>query len=466
MAGTPLEERFAPLFERTAPLAARFADAGFDLYLVGGCVRDALIGASTATNDIDLTTEARPDDIERIVRPLATSLWTQGKRFGTIGCTIDGTDFEITTFRADAYEPDSRKPIVTFGDSIEGDLARRDFTVNAMALRLADHQLVDPYGGAVDLLAKRLRTPLDPAISFEDDPLRMLRAARFLARFELVPDHELIEAVSRDHERLAIISVERIQEELKKLLSVPVCAPGLTFLVETGLAQHFLPELPGLRLEQDPIHRHKDVFTHTLAVIDKTDHTDVVLRLAALFHDVGKPQTRSFVNGNVSFRNHDLVGAKMTKRRMRELKFSNEETAAVVRLVELHLRVHTYDLGWTDSAVRRYARDAGPLLGQLNALIRADCTTRNPRKAKQMADRMDELERKIEELAEREDFLSKRPDLDGVAVMAHLGLEPGPEVGEAMAFLTELLHTEGLLGAEEATRRLDAWWAARQAERP
>ena len=460
VSATPLEQRFDALFTLARPLAERFEAAGFELYLVGGCVRDAVIGAPPkAERDVDLTTNARPEAIEALVAPIASSVWDQGRKFGTIGCRIDGVTFEITTFRADAYEPNSRKPIVAFGDNIESDLARRDFTINAMAVRLADHELIDPYDGRLDLLTKRLRTPLDPAISFEDDPLRMLRAARFLARFDLTPDPELIAAVERDHERLAIVSAERIRDELCELLAVPTSAPGLTFLVDTGLAQHFLPELPGLQLEQDPIHRHKDVFTHTLAVVDKTDHTDHILRLAALFHDVGKPKTRAYVNGAVSFRNHDLVGAKMTKTRMRALKFSNDEIADVVRLVELHLRVHTYDLGWTDSAVRRYARDAGPLLNRLNALIRCDCTTRNPKKAAELAARMDDLEDRIDDLRKREDLLSKRPDLDGEAVMAHLGLQPGPIVGKAMKFLTELLHSEGPLGTEEATKRLDVWWA-------
>jgi poly(A) polymerase len=454
-------QMFSRLFEATKPLAERFTDAGYDLYAVGGCVRDVLLGVEQATPDYDLTTNARPDEIERIVAPWADFTWDQGKKFGTIGCKKGDLPFEITTFRADAYEPDSRKPIVTFGDSIRDDLARRDFTINAIAIKLGDQpEFIDEFGGLSDLMAKRLKTPIDPAISFEDDPLRMLRAARFLARFSLTADEALVAAIARDHERLRIVSAERIRDELDKLLEVPVCAPGLTFLVEHKLADHFLPELPGLSLEQDPIHHHKDVFTHTLAVVDNTTPTRL-LRLAALFHDVGKPKTRNFVNGGVTFHHHEVVGARMTKVRMEALKYSSEDISTVVRLVELHLRFHTYKMGWSDRAVRRYVRDAGDHLAMLNELTRCDCTTRNAAKAKQLAKRMDELEARIAELSTLEDLRALRPDLDGQEVMSQLGIGPSRVVGEALEYLLELRLDEGPLGREEASRRLALWWNER-----
>jgi poly(A) polymerase len=462
VATDPMMQMFSGLFSATQPLAERFAEAGFELYAVGGCVRNVLLGVEREINDdYDLTTNARPDDIERIVKPWANATWDQGRRFGTIGCKRDGINFEITTFRADAYEPDSRKPIVTFGDSIREDLSRRDFTINAMAIKLGDEpEFIDVSGGLSDLMAKRLKTPLDPAISFEDDPLRMLRAARFLARFDLTPVPELLQAIAQDHERLKIVSAERIRDELDKLLEVPVCAPGLTFLVENHLADHFLPELPGLSLEQDPLHHHKDVFTHTLAVVDKTT-PERLIRLAALFHDVGKPKTRNFVNGGVTFHHHEVVGARMTKVRMEALKYSGEDVATVVRLVELHLRFHTYKMGWSDKAVRRYVRDAGEHLAMLNELTRCDCTTRNAAKAKQLAKRMDELEDRIKELSKEEDLKSLRPDLDGQEVMAQLGIGPSRVIGEALEYLLDLRLDEGPLGKEEASRRLESWWKAR-----
>ena len=461
MATDPMMQRFGDLFTATQPLAQRFTDAGYELYAVGGCVRDALLQVTSTHTDFDLTTNARPDEIEAIVKPWANATWDQGRRFGTIGCNRDGKDFEITTFRADAYEPDSRKPIVTFGDSIREDLSRRDFTINALAIKLGgEPEFIDAFGGLTDLMAKRLKTPLDPAISFEDDPLRMLRAARFLARFDLTPDPELVAAIGRDHERLKIVSAERIRDELDKLLEVPVCAPGLTFLVEHHLADHFLPELPGLSLEQDPLHHHKDVFTHTLAVVDKTT-PERILRLAALFHDVGKPRTRNFVDGGVTFHHHEVVGARMTKVRMEALKYSGDDVATVVRLVELHLRFHTYKMGWSDKAVRRYVRDAGEHLERLNELTRCDCTTRNAAKAKQLSKRMDELEDRIRVLSAQEDLKAQRPDLDGEEVMAQLGVGPSRVIGEALEFLLDLRLDEGPLGKEEAARRLDAWWKER-----
>ncbi|MGP0030829.1 MAG: CCA tRNA nucleotidyltransferase [Acidimicrobiales bacterium] len=453
-------ERFRPLLAATAGLAERFARAGRTLYLVGGSVRDALFPAGAqADPDFDLTTDARPDEIERLVRGWADEVWTLGARFGTIGCRRAGSVFEITTYRAEVYRPDSRKPEVTFGDDIEQDLSRRDFTINALALRLPDMELVDPYDGLADLAAGRLRTPLDPEISFGDDPLRMLRAARFAARFSLKPDPALESAVEAMHDRLAIVSRERIRDELDKIVTVDVPSEALWFIVRTGLAAEFLPELPGLALEQDPIHRHKDVLAHTLAVVDKTS-PDRLLRLAALFHDVGKPRTRAITDGGVTFHHHEMVGARMTRARMETLRYSAHDIDTVVRLVELHLRFHTYRLGWTDKAVRRYVRDAGPLLEQLNELTRCDCTTRNANKARGLARRMDELEARIVELRQQEELDAIRPDLSGTEVMELLGVGPGPVVGQALNFLLELRLDEGPLGHEEASRRLLAWWRA------
>ena len=401
---TTVPERFRPLQDATAELAERFRQAGRSLYLVGGSVRDALFPAGAAPDaDFDLTTDARPEEIERLVRGWADDMWTQGARFGTIGCRRAGQLFEITTHRAEVYVPDSRKPDVTFGDDIEQDLSRRDFTINALALRLPDMELVDPFGGLADLASGRLRTPLDPEISFGDDPLRMLRAARFMARFSLKPDAALEAAVEAMHERLSIVSRERIRDELDKIVLLDTPSEALWFVVRTGLAADFLPELPGLALEQDPIHRHKDVLAHTLAVVDKTS-ADRMLRLAALFHDVGKPRTRAITDGGVSFHHHEVVGARMTRTRMEALRYSADDVDTVVRLVELHLRFHTYRLGWTDKAVRRYVRDAGDHLERLNELTRCDCTTRNASKARALARRMDELEARIIELGEEEEL--------------------------------------------------------------
>jgi poly(A) polymerase len=458
-------ERFKPLIEATQELAERFVRAGKRLYLVGGSVRDALLQPGAAGSqpiderDIDLTTDARPEEIEHLVRSWAEAVWTQGARFGTVGCTKAGRRYEITTHRAEAYRPDSRKPSVTFGDDIETDLARRDFTVNAMALALPQLQLIDPFNGLADLAAGVLRTPLSAEVAFEDDPLRMLRAARFIAGYRLQPEPGLRQAVRAGRRRLAIVSAERIRAELDRLLVVPRPSPGLWFVVETGLAEEFLPELPALALEQDPVHRHKDVLAHTLAVVDRTS-PDRVLRLAALFHDVGKPKTRAFgPGGTVSFHHHEVVGARMARERMEALRYPKEDIETVSRLVELHLRFHTYQLGWTDRAVRRYVRDAGPLLERLNELTRCDCTTRNAARARALARRMDELEARIVELRAREELDAIRPDLNGDQVMALLGIPPGPQVGQALEFLLELRIDEGPLGEEEATRRLLAWWA-------
>jgi poly(A) polymerase len=479
-----IPERFRPLVDATAELAKRFDAAGRSLYLVGGSVRDAFAvrpvvtggegeGAPVADDeatgrpwygaegaDLDLTTDAVPDEIERVLRGWADAVWLQGKRWGTVGARKGGRRFEITTHRAEAYSPDSRKPDVAFGDSIELDLSRRDFTVNAIAMKLPDLELVDPYGGLGDIAASRLRTPLDPEISFGDDPLRMLRAARFIAALDLEPDGALTKAVSQMHERLQIVSAERIRDELDKMLVVPRPSPGLWFCVDTQLAGEFLPELPALALEQDPIHRHKDVLAHTLAVVDKTS-PDRLLRLAALLHDIGKPRTRAFGPQGVTFHHHEMVGARMARDRMKALRYSRDDIDTVTRLVELHLRFHTYRLGWTDRAVRRYVRDAGALLGRLNELTRCDCTTRNVNRARALERRIDELERRIDELREREELDSIRPELDGVEVMEHLGLTPGPLVGEALEFLLELRLEEGPVGEEEAYRRLDEWWSSR-----
>jgi len=456
-------ERLRPLVEATNDLSDRFRTAGHSLYLVGGSVRDAIVsgpgdGTVEAGGDLDFTTDARPDSIERLVSGWADAVWTPGKRFGTIGCRRGSQIYEITTHRAEAYRPDSRKPEVVFGDRVEDDLARRDFTVNAMALRLPELELIDPFEGLADLSVHRLRTPLDPEVSFADDPLRMLRAARFIAKLALEPAPELVEAVKAGHERLAIVSAERIRDELDKIVMVPVPSVALWFVVRTGLADEFLPELPGLALEQDPIHRHKDVLAHTLAVVDKTG-PDRLLRLAALFHDVGKPKTRAFVDGGVTFHHHEVVGARMTRQRMQALRYPNDEVEVVTELVNLHLRFHTYRLGWTDRAVRRYVRDAGPLLDQLNELTRCDCTTRNAAKARALARRMDELEARIADLRQQEELDAIRPDLDGSQVMEELGLGPGRDVGRALAYLLELRMDEGPLGEEEARKRLSAWWA-------
>jgi poly(A) polymerase len=461
-----IPDRFRAVLDELSPLTERFSAAGHRLYLVGGTVRDLLFADDGVSDDFDATTSARPPDIKRCLEGWADAIWTQGERFGTIGAKKGDRIYEITTHRAEAYADDSRKPHVDFADEIEVDLSRRDFTVNAMALELtaAAPTLVDPFGGASDLVTRTLRTPLSPEVSFSDDPLRMLRAARFIARYQLQPVPELTAAVSAMHARLEIVSAERIRDEIDKLIVVDHPSAGLWFAIETGLAEEFLPELPAMRLEQDPIHRHKDVLTHTLAVVenvrpDAAPNFDFRrTRLAALFHDVGKPQTRGYQQGKgVTFHHHDAVGARMTRKRLTALRYPNDDIEAVTELVALHLRFHTYQMGWTDSAVRRYVRDAGDLLVELNVLTRCDCTTRNERKALMLAQRMDELELRIAELAEREELASIRPELDGTQVMAQLGIGPGPLVGKALAFLLEIRLEEGLLGEEEIRRRLDQW---------
>lgn len=463
-------ERFAPVLAELADVANLFRSSGHRLYLVGGTVRDLLSGQPFDSLDFDATTEARPDAVKKIIAGWADAVWTQGEKFGTIGARKGDRVYEITTHRAEAYHADTRKPDVEFSDAIETDLSRRDFTVNAMALEVTSDAptLVDPFNGAADLLTKTLRTPLDPDISFSDDPLRMMRAARFIARFSMTPVPELVTAVRAMKDRLEIVSSERIRDELNKLITVESPSLGLWFLVDTGLADLFLPELPAMRLENDPIHRHKDVLTHTLAVIENVRREAApefdfrLTRLAALFHDIGKPRTRGFLEGKgTTFHMHDVVGAKMTKKRLVALKFPNEDVEKITELVRLHLRFHTYEMGWTDSAVRRYVNDAGPLLAELNVLTRCDCTTRNAKKAERLARRMDELESRITALAAQEELKAIRPEMNGVQVMEHLGVDPSPVVGEALAHLLEIRLDEGIVGDDEIRRRLDAWWQAR-----
>jgi poly(A) polymerase len=445
-------------------LAERFREAGHDLYLVGGSVRDALLDRPNA--DLDFATKARPDEIEEIVRPWAADLYLAGKTFGTIGAIKDGRIHEITTFRSEIYRDESRKPEVTYSDEIEEDLVRRDFSVNAMAILIpatdaAEPRMIDPCGGLTDLALEVLRTPLDPELSFGDDPLRMLRLFRFVSRLGFAPDERALDAVARMHDRLEIVSAERIKGELDLLLIGEHVGPALWGLVETGLAGEFIPELPALALEVDPIHHHKDVLAHTIAVVEKASPR-LELRLAALFHDVGKPATREFGPGGVSFHHHEVVGARITKRRMKSLRYSNKTTENVSRLVFLHMRPHTYQLGWNDSAVRRYVRDAGDLLVDLNELVRCDVTTRNRRRERAISRRIDELEERIAELREQEELDSLRPPIDGNQVMAHLGLDPGPEVGEVMKMLYERRIEDGPFTEDEAYALLDEWAAERR----
>lgn len=466
-----IPERFAPVLAELAPLAKRFREANARLYLVGGTVRDLLLDRATGELDFDLTTDALPEQTKKLVAGWADAVWTAGERFGTISMQKDGRIYEITTHRAEAYSPDSRKPDVQFSLDIGTDLSRRDFTVNAMALELtADApELVDPFGGVADLLSKTLRTPLSPTESFSDDPLRMMRAARFMSALQLQPVPELVDAVRAMHERLTIISAERVRNELDRLLVTDHPSLGLWFLVDTGLAEHFFPELPAMKLEQDPIHRHKDVLTHTFAVVENVRRDAApqfdfrITRLAALFHDIGKPKTRAFADGKgVTFHHHEVVGARMAKKRLLAMRYSTQDVEAITELVALHLRFHTYQMGWSDSAVRRYVRDAGPLLTELNVLTRCDCTTRNEKKALMLSKRMDELEERIAELAKNEELAALRPEMDGAEVMEHLSLSPGRQVGAALNFLMDIRLDEGELGAEEIRNRLDVWWAAQQ----
>jgi poly(A) polymerase len=454
-----------------ARLSSAFAEAGFELALVGGSVRDAFL--DRPLNDLDFTTDARPDEILAVVAPLADAHWDIGRAFGTIGARVAGHTVEITTYRTDAYDGESRKPVVEFGDTLEGDLLRRDFTINAMALRLPQQVLVDPAGGVEDLIAAQIRTPGAPEQSFGDDPLRMLRAARFASQLGFTVAEPTERAMREMAERLSIISVERVSDELGKLLKADAPRAGLQLLVDTGLAALVLPELPALKLEIDEHHHHKDVYEHSLIVLEQAidlekernpgQPADLILRWAALLHDIGKPATkRTEPGGVVTFHHHDVVGAKLAAKRLRQLRYDNETVASVSRLIELHLRFFGYTEGaWTDSAVRRYVRDAGPLLPRLHILTRADVTTRNRRKADRLAFAYDDLEERVAALSEEEELAAIRPDLDGGQIMELLGLKPGREVGEAYRFLLELRLEEGPLGTDAATERLRAWWAAR-----
>ena len=459
-----------------AALAEAFAAEGFELAVVGGPVRDALLGRPT--HDLDFTTNARPDDILRIVTPISTAQWDIGRAFGTIGARVPSPEgpaeqVEITTYRADSYDGATRKPTVEFGDAIDGDLARRDFTVNAMALQVPDRRLVDPTGGVEDLLGRRLRTPADPAVSFGDDPLRMLRAARFSAQLGFDIDPATLQAVTDLGETLTIVSPERIQSELVRLLQTDDPVRGIRVLVDTGLIERFLPEVSALRLEVDEHHHHKDVYEHSLTVLAQAielEHSrhpgadpDVPLRLAALLHDIGKPRTRKLEpGGGVTFHHHDIVGGRMARKRLNALRFDGDTIDAVATLIELHLRFFGYAEGaWSDSAVRRYVRDAGPLLERLHILTRADVTTRNRRKAARLAAAYDDIERRIVELREQEEIDSIRPELDGNQIQEILGIPPGREVGQAYRFLLELRLDEGVIGADAAAERLREWWAAR-----
>lgn len=453
-------DRLQNLFpEAVTDLARRFADEGHPLYLVGGSVRDALLDRSNS--DLDFTTSALPDVIERIGSDWAHSTYVAGKAFGTIGLVRDHVIHEITTFRSEVYRDESRKPRVTFSESLTEDLSRRDFAVNAMALRVPvgdePPEMVDPFGGLADLAGRVLRTPMDPEVSFGDDPLRMLRLFRFVSTLGFAADPEAFDAVIRMRERLSIVSAERIRAEFDKLMTGANVEVALEGLVASGLASEFIPEIPALAVEQDPIHRHKDVLAHTIAVVGKTDEDNLRLRLAALFHDIGKPATREFGAGGVSFHHHEVVGARMTRKRMQALRYSKDVIDDVANLVFLHMRPHTYKMGWTDSAVRRYVRDAGPLLADLNQLVRSDVTTRNERRARTISRRIDDLEGRIAELSQREELDRLRPPIDGNDVMAYLGLSPSREVGEIMDMLLERRIEDGPYSEDDAYAMLDAW---------
>jgi len=459
-------------------LAQSFQQAGHELALVGGPVRDAFLGRPV--NDLDFATSARPDDIVRILAPVADAHWDIGRAFGTIGARLGDLTVEITTYRSDSYDSESRKPEVAFGDTLEGDLGRRDFTINAMALRLPELTLVDPTGGFNDLLEHRLSTPGTAEDSFGDDPLRMLRAARFAAQLGVEVDEKVVVAMHGMRERLTIVSAERVRDEISKLLLAASPRRGLELLVTTGIAEIVLPELPALRLEVDEHAHHKDVYEHSLTVLDQAieleavraavdpplvQSPDLVLRLAALLHDIGKPATKRVeAGGVVTFHHHDVVGAKLAKRRLIALRFDNDTIKRTCRLIELHLRFFGYsDAPWTDSGVRRYVRDAGDELERLHILTRADVTTRNRRKAARLHGAYDELEHRIAHLAEEEELAAIRPDLDGERIMTVLGVPPGPIVGEAYRFLLEVRLDEGPLGDQEAEARLRAWFESRSA---
>lgn len=465
-----LEHRINALFEQiplVAELGEAFAQAGHDLYLVGGSVRDALMGR--LGHDLDFTTDARPDDTEAILRQHTHATWDIGRAFGTIGAQIDDWVVEVTTYRADAYHPDSRKPEIVYGETLEDDLIRRDFTVNAMALHAATRTFSDPYAGLTDIVSGILRTPFPPERSFSDDPLRMMRAARFTSQLGFTVTNEVRAAMTDMASRIEIISAERVRDELSKTLLTDHPREGLDLLVTTRIADYVLPELPALSLERDEHHRHKDVYEHSLTVLDQSidlekrrgHDPDLTGRLAALLHDIGKPSTRKFEpGGKVSFHHHDIVGAKMARKRLKALIYPSQVVKEVSKLVELHLRFHGYgDQGWTDSAVRRYVRDAGDQLERLHILTRSDCTTRNRRKAERLEFAYDDLEARIANLTAKEELAAIRPDLDGQQIMAILGIKPGPEVGKAYKFLLNLRLDEGPHTPDEAKNALLAWWA-------
>jgi poly(A) polymerase len=460
---------------RVSPIAdelgRRFAAAGHELHLVGGSVRDALLGR--LGDDLDFCTDARPEAVLELVKGWAEGVWTVGIEFGTVGVSKNGLRLEITTYRAEAYDRISRNPVVQYGDSLADDLVRRDFSVNAMAVSVPGHDFTDPYGGLQDLANRVIRTPGKPEDSFGDDPLRMLRAARFASqlRFEVAP--EVVAAMTAMAGEIARITPERVRDELIKLMNGADPVTGLRMLVDTGLAAHVLPELPGMQLEIDEHHQHKDVYEHTLTVLRQAieleeNGPDFVLRMAALMHDVGKPATRRHEDGGgVSFHHHEVVGAKMTRKRMKALRFSKDVTEAVADLVFLHLRFHGYGRGeWTDSAVRRYVTDAGDLLPRLHKLVRSDCTTRNKRRAAALAATYDTLEERIARIQADEDLRAVRPDLDGNAIMELLGVPPGPIVGKAWKYLKELRLDRGPLDRDEAEAELLRWAAEQGIEVP
>lgn len=454
----------AIMSEDVSELARLFGAEGHELYLVGGSVRDALLGRDG--DDLDFATDARPDTIERIGGTWANSCYLAGKAFGTIGLVKNHRTYEITTYRSEMYRDDSRKPVVTFSDDLVEDLSRRDFTVNAMAIRVpttpnAQPEMIDPNGGLADIASRELRTPMDPEVSFGDDPLRMLRLFRFVSTLGFTANEETLRSVERMKDRLQIVSAERIRNEFDKLIVGDNVVTALEALVDSGLANEFIPEIPALAVEQDPIHRHKDVLAHTIAVVGKSSPR-LTLRLAALFHDIGKPATREFGKGGVSFHHHEVVGARMARRRMNELRYPKDTVKDVSQLVFLHMRPHTYKMGWTDSAIRRYVRDAGPLLEDLNELVRCDVTTRNQRRARAISNRIDDLEERIDELAAREELDRLRPPIDGNDVMEYLNLAPSRQVGEIMHMLLEHRIEVGPFSKEDAYAMLDDWKRAQQ----
>ena len=448
-------------------LAQLFKQAGFQLALVGGPVRDAILGR--LGNDLDFTTDAHPKECEKILKKWADSVWDIGAAFGTVAGKKAEITVEITTYRSESYSADSRKPNVEFGKTIEGDLARRDFTINAMALELTTTEplFIDPYNGVGDLQNQIIKTPGEAKDSFTDDPLRMMRAARFMSQLNFTPEISLVVAIKSMASRLEIISAERIRDEFIKLIMGDNPRAGLSLLVESGLADYFLPELPKLKLEIDEHHHHKDVYEHSLTVLEQAialearlGGANLTLRLAALLHDIGKPKTKALLpDGGVSFHHHEVVGARMCKERMKKLRFDNHIINDVSQLVSLHLRFHGYGNGeWTDSAVRRYVRDAGELLTHLHLLTRADCTTRNKKKAEGLAKTYDQLEDRIAQLMEQEELDKIRPDLSGDEIMKILDIKPSPAVGKAYEFLLELRLEHGPLGQERAKKELVNWW--------